>query len=157
MSIIAPRRSRALILGSALILCATAIGFVVTTGDAPVVEPRGSVTVRPVSSPVSPAAQAVGAAPLLKPPTPPSLPGAVAAAPDAFIGDWAAVDGQRLGVVATAGGGYGVSIGDERYDGVLKDGRVHFPRGIDGEWLQATAAGDCLLLGSGVRFCTVGH
>lgn len=60
-------------------------------------------------------------------------------------------------VVATTSDGYGVSIGDESYDGVLKDGRIHFPRGIDGDWLQATEAGDCLLLGSGVRFCTAGR
>jgi len=152
MSAANPRRRRGPILGSVLLLASLATWFVATTGDTPVVAPTGSVTVRPTAAPPA-AAPPVIAEPLLTPPTPPSLPEAVAAAPDAFVGAWRAADGQRLHVTATGSDRYGVTVGGEQYDGVLRDGRVHFPRGIDGEWLQATAAGDCLLLGSGTRFC----
>lgn len=70
-----------------------------------------------------------------------------------FLIGWRTSRGERLQVIATGHGRYGVTLGEERYDGVLKEGRIHFARGIDGDWLQAVDQEPCLVLGSGTRFC----
>ncbi len=115
------------------------------------------VTVRPpAAAPAAPPppSPTITQEPLLAPPVAPVVADTVAAPGDTFVGEWRADDGQRLSVVAQAGG-YGVTLGDERYDAVVKDGRLHFPRGIDGDWLQAVASAPCLVLGSGTRFCAM--
>lgn len=99
--------------------------------------------------------------PLLEPPKAPVLPDAVAAPADAYVGQWADAAGNRLNVTRTQPDRYALVLTGggvvETYDGVLSDGRVHFVRGIDGDWLQARAGtADCLYLGTGETFCKAG-
>ncbi len=132
------------------------LGWLPTTLDDGQTPPEaGLITVRTMAAPAAvPTVKAQSAAlPTL--PAPPELPDAVAAPPDAFMGDWRASDGQRLSVNTGGHGHYRVAVGGEVYDGVLKDGRVHFALGIDGEWLQAVGKAPCLYLGSGKRYCHV--
>ncbi|WP_347302885.1 hypothetical protein V5740_12940 [Croceibacterium sp. TMG7-5b_MA50] len=104
------------------------------------------------------------ATPLLEPPTAPTLPAAASAPPDAYVGQWGDAGGNRLTVRRTAPDRYALVLayagdgGSETYDGIVSDGRVHFTRGIDGDWLQVRA-GDrpCLYLGiSGEVYCKAG-
>lgn len=142
------------ILGSAMLVIALMAWFATRFSDDPIDGGAGSVTVRPQPHVTTPAPVVTRAEPLLTPPVPPPLAGAIAADPDAFIGKWRTTDGQQLVVTAQGNGRYRVVLGDEEYDGVVKNGRVHFPRGIDGEWLQVTDKNDhCLHLGSGTAFC----
>lgn len=114
----------------------------------------------PVAAPV-PQPMPTEAAAEIGPPKAPPIPDAVAAPPDAYVGQWADNAGNRLTVTRTARDRYALTLTGggvvEIYDGVLSDGRVHFVRGIDGDWLQARR-GDarCLYLGSGESFCRAG-
>lgn len=124
----------------------------------------GSITPVPTQSAPVGAPSAVAqtqAPPEIGPPKAPALPDAVAAAPDAYVGQWADAAGNRLTVTRTTPERYALVLTNgpavETYDGVLSDGRVHFVRGIDGDWLQARK-GDarCLYLGTGESFCRTG-
>jgi hypothetical protein len=104
------------------------------------------------------------ATPLLEPPKAPPLPAAKAAPPDAYVGQWGDAAGNWLTVSRTAPDRYALVLafadggGSESYDGIVSDGRVHFTRGIDGDWLQVRD-GDrpCLYLGvSGEVYCRAG-
>jgi hypothetical protein len=120
----------------------------------PAPAPSASVEAPPAVAPSE-------APPEIGPPKAPALPDAVAAPPDAYVGQWADAAGNRLTVARTAPDRYALVLTSgaavETYDGVLSDGRVHFVRGIDGDWLQARK-GDarCLYLGTGDSFCRTG-
>lgn len=137
-----------------MLVIALVIWLATRSGDDPVTGEIDLVAVRPQTHATTSAPVVAKADPLLTPPVPPPLAGAVPASPDAFIGKWRTTDGQQLIVTVEGSGRYGITLGDEEYDGVLKNGRIHFPRGIDGEWLQVTEGhGHCLHLGSGTAFC----
>ncbi|WP_336869301.1 hypothetical protein [Sphingomonas sanguinis] len=152
----AVRRYAGLLFIAALILAAI-LWFVTRNGDRPATDAIETVTVRSVPSAPRPAGPAPAAKPLLEPPTAPSLPGAVPATSDSFVGEWRTARGERLHVTTAGNDRYSVTLNDERYDGILKDGHLHFTRGIDGDWLQMMENEPCLMLGSGTRFCRLGR
>lgn len=109
----------------------------------------------------APVAAPTEAAPLLEPPKAPALPDAAPAPADAYVGQWADGAGNRLTVTRIQADRYALVLTGggvvETYDGVLSDGRVHFVRGIDGDWLQARGEDRrCLYVGSGETFCRTG-
>ncbi len=153
-----PRLSQTWWAAAATAVAGIVVLAAVVPGDAPSDDGPGIVAApAPVVAPVS-AASATPTPPLLKPPAPPPVADAVAATADVFVGQWVDAAGQRLTVTQTLPDRYTLTLttGDatESYDGVLRDGRVHFVRGIDGDWLQARAANRrCLYLGTGDLFC----
>ncbi|WP_322965427.1 hypothetical protein [Sphingomonas fuzhouensis] len=137
-----------------MVLVAVATWWSLGRGEHPKAEDGAVVTVPSSRSTAAPVVVATASKEKrLEPPAPPVLPDAMPAAPDAFIGRWRADDGQLLVVNMHDHARYDIALGEERYDGVLKDGHIHFARGIDGDWLQTASHSPCLYLGTGMRFC----
>ena len=112
---------------------------------------KASPTSQPSAVPLPPAPTSASE----RPPAPPARN----TPPEAFVGTWTAPDGKRLAIARTAPDRYDVRIIvngiTETYDGLLQNGSMQIPRGIDGTWLQIAdnAARPCVQLGRDAVFC----